>query len=107
MPKNKQYRSDALAAVHEMMVDLHTVGAIDKQTMREFDDACLTPVQDLSAEEIRAIREREHASQAVFAYHLNVSKNTVSQWERGEKHPDGPSLKLLCLVRKKGLTAIA
>ncbi len=107
MPKNKQYRSDALAAVHEMMVDLHTVGAIDKRTMRDFDKACLTPVQDLSAEEIRAIREHEHASQTVFAYHLNVSKNTVSQWERGEKRPDGASLKLLCLVQKKGLAAIA
>jgi putative transcriptional regulator len=107
MPKNKQYRSDALAAVHEMMVDLHMVGAIDKRTMRDFDKACLTPVQDLSAEEIRAIREHEHASQAVFAYHLNVSKNTVSQWERGEKRPDGASLKLLCLIQKKGLAAIA
>lgn len=71
------------------------------------DKACLTPVQALSAEEIRAIREHEHASQAVFAHHLNVSKNTVSQWERGEKRPDGASLKLLCLVRKKGLAAIA
>jgi len=83
------------------------VGAIDKQTMRDFDQACLTPVEDLSAEEIRAIREHEHASQAVFANYLNVSKNAVSQWERGEKRPDGASLKLLCLVRKKGLLAIA
>lgn len=53
MPKNKQYRSDALAAVHEMMIDLHMIGAIDKHTMRDFDKACLTPVQDLSAEEIQ------------------------------------------------------
>ena len=70
--KNKQYRSDALAAVHEMMVDLHSVGAIDEHTMCDFDKVCLTPVQDLSAEEIRTIHEHEHASQTVFAYHLNV-----------------------------------
>jgi len=36
-----------------------------------------------------------------------VTVSLVSQWERGEKHPRGPSLKLLTLVRKKGLDAIA
>jgi putative transcriptional regulator len=66
MPKNKQYRSDALAAVHEMMVDLHSVGAIDKHTMRDFDKACLTPVQNLSAEEIRAIHELEELKREGF-----------------------------------------
>jgi putative transcriptional regulator len=36
-----------------------------------------------------------------------VKKDSVSQWERGEKHPSGPSLKLLSLVEKNGLEAIA
>jgi DNA-binding transcriptional regulator YiaG len=43
----KKYRSDAAAAIHETMQALNKVGAIDKQTMRRFDDACLTPVQPL------------------------------------------------------------
>jgi putative transcriptional regulator len=70
------------------------VGAIDKQTMREFDEACLTPVRIIKPEEIRAIREREHLSQPVFARYLNVSKNLVSDWERGVKKPGGPALRL-------------
>jgi len=74
----KQYRSNAFASVHEAMEALHGVSAIDKQTMREFDDACLTLVVPLSSEEIRALREREHLSQPVFARYLNVSKNLVS-----------------------------
>lgn len=37
------YRSEPMAAVHEMMEGFHQSGAIDKQTMREFDDACLHP----------------------------------------------------------------
>jgi putative transcriptional regulator len=45
-------------------------------------------------------------SQSVFAQHLNVNKSLVSQWERGEKRPSGPSLKLLALVEKNGLSAI-
>ena len=57
--------------------------------------------------EIRALRQREQVSQPVFAHYLNVRKDAVSKWERGEKRPDGPSLKLLNLVRAKGLKAIA
>jgi putative transcriptional regulator len=89
------------------MEALHEVGAIDKQTMREFDEACLTPVQVLAPDEIRQIRLREHISQPVFARYLNVSKNLVSDWERGVKKPGGPALRLLTVIQKKGLEAIA
>jgi putative transcriptional regulator len=104
---NKKYRSDAMAAIHESMEALHDVGAIDKQTMRRFDDACLTPIRQLKPEEIKAIRERENVSQTVFANYLNVTSSLVSKWERGEKRPAGASLKLLSLVEKKGLTTVA
>jgi putative transcriptional regulator len=103
----KQYRSDALASIHETMEALHEVGAIDKQTMREFDETCLTPVEPLSPEAIRALREREHLSQPVFARYLNVSRNLVSDWERGVKRPGGPALRLLTVIEKKGIQAIA
>jgi putative transcriptional regulator len=103
----KQYRSETMAAIHETVEGLHSIGLMDKQTMRQFDDACLTPVRPLSAAEIRALREREGASQAVFARYLNVTTGLVSQWERGEKHPQGASLKLLSLVAKNGLGTVA
>ena len=103
----KRYRSDALAAIHETMEGLHEIGAIDKQTMREFDEACLTPVQTFAPDEIRQIRQREHISQPVFARYLNVSKNLVSDWERGVRRPGGPALRLLTVIQKKGLQAIA
>lgn len=35
---SKTYKSEALAAVHEMMEGFYESGAIDKQTMREFDE---------------------------------------------------------------------
>jgi len=79
----------------------------DKQTMRHFDEACLTPVRAMAPEEIKAIREREHVSQTVFANYLNVTTSLVSKWERGEKRPSGASLKLLSLVEKKGLATVA
>jgi len=95
------------AAIHETALDLHEAGLIDKQTMRRFDDSCLTPVRSFTPEEIRALREREQVSQTVFALYLNVSKDSVSQWERGDKRPAGPACKLLSLVAEKGLSAIA
>ena len=102
-----KYRSDARAAVHETMQALHKLGAIDKQTMRCFDEACLTPVERLTPKQIKALREREQVSQTVFANYLNVTPNLVSKWERGEKKPSGPALKLLSLVEKHGIRAVA
>ncbi len=95
------------ASVHKTAAGLHKAGLVDKATMREFDALCLTPVEPLTPDEIRALREREQVSQPVFAHYLNVRKDAVSKWERGEKRPDGPSLKLLSLVKTKGLRAIA
>ena len=103
----KQYGSEALAAAHEAALGLAEAGLMSKRTMRKFDEMCLTPVQDMTPEDIRALRLREQASQAVFARHLNVTTGLVSQWERGEKRPRGTSLKLLTLVAKNGLGAVA
>lgn len=103
----KKYSSDAFAAIHETMEALHDIEAVGKQTMREFDAACLTPVEVLSPEDIRLLRLREHISQPVFARYLNVSRNLVSDWERGIKKPGGPALRLLTVIQKKGLQAIA
>jgi putative transcriptional regulator len=103
----KKYRSRALGALHEAMEDLYRAGLIDTKTMREFDASCLTPVEKLSPRQIAAMRRRAGVSQAVFANYLNVTPGLVSKWERGERKPHGPSLKLLALVQKKGLEAIA
>jgi putative transcriptional regulator len=103
----RQYRSKALAAVHETAAGLHDSGVIDRRSMKTFDDMCLTRIEPLTAAQIRRIRMREKASQAVFARYLNVTTGLVSQWERGEKHPRGASLKLLTLVAKKGLQSVA
>lgn len=104
--QRRSYRSDALRSVHEAAEDLNDVGAIDKTTMRGFDVACLTPAEPISPESIKRIREAAHMSQSIFALALNVTVSIVSKWERGDKSPSGPSLKLLALADKKGIEAI-
>jgi putative transcriptional regulator len=92
-----------LETVHETARGLHKAGVMDTQTMRQFDALCLQPVKTLSAAQIKRLRTRMRVSQAVFAAYLNTSPSTVQKWERGEKKPNGPSLKLLNLVERNGL----
>ena len=103
----KKFRSEVMSAIHETAADLHRAGGMDQKTMRKFDALCLTPIQKMTPRKIRALRAREKTSQAVFAAYLNVTPGLVSKWERGEKHPQGASLKLLSLVDKKGLEIVA
>lgn len=101
------YKSEAFEAIHESATALYEIGAIDKQTMSEFDETCLSPIKELTPTDIKAIREKEHLSQGVFARYLNVSKNQISEWERGKKKPSGTAVKLLTLVKERGIEAIA
>lgn len=99
----KTYKSKIFAAIHETAEGLRDSGIINQKTMHEFDDSCLIPVEAFTPEDIRAIRAETLASQAVFARYLGVTPGLISQWERGEKSPSGPALKLLSLVKNKGL----
>ena len=101
------HESEVLASVHEAALGLAEAGLMSKQTMRKFDEMCLTPVKEMTPEDIRELRLSEHASQAVFACYLNVTTGLVSQWECREKRPHGTPLKLLTLVAKNGLAAVA
>lgn len=107
MKHHQTYKSSALGAIHEAISDAYGSGVVDKRTMKHFDETCLIPARTFTPNAIKALREREEVSQAVFALYLNVSKESISQWERGIKSPAGPSLKLLSLVERKGLDAIA
>ncbi|MFO7641383.1 MAG: DNA-binding transcriptional regulator [Candidatus Competibacteraceae bacterium] len=106
MRKRKQYKSEAFAAIHETMDALHQIEAINKKTMRDFDAACLADLPEMEPEEIRALREREHVSQPIFAAYLNVTRNLVSDWERGVRRPGGTALRLLSIVEKRGLDSL-
>lgn len=96
-----------LDAVHETAQGLHKAGVMKTRTLRELDALCLPPVKPYTAAQIKRIRAQSKASQSVFAAYLNTSVSTVQKWERGEKKPNGPSLKLLDIVDRKGIDALA
>ena len=90
----------------ETMRDLHEIGVVDKQTLRDFEAQALPP-PSYTADTIRSLRERLHISQGVFAAYLNASVSTVQKWENGEKKPSGAALRLLSVIDRKGLEVLA
>jgi len=117
MGKKNKARSELKGRVRlrseivEAMQGLHRIGAVgdaelEKTTLRMLGRDALPKVKRLSPAEIVKVREQTGVSQAVLAGFLNVAVNTVSQWVRGERRPTGAALKLLHVVRTKGLDAV-
>ena len=106
MATKRKFKSDAFEAIHSSATALQKVGAIDKTTMKRFDESCLAPPRALGPAEIKRLRLRCRVSQPVFARYLNPSESTVEKWETGAKQPSGIALKLLFVVEKHGLEAL-
>jgi putative transcriptional regulator len=107
MTSNRKFKSDAYEGIHSSASAMFKVGAIDKATMREFDEACLSVPAALEPRRIKQIRESQKVSQPVFARYLNTSESTIEKWETGVKRPSGMALKLLDIVQKHGLKVLA
>jgi putative transcriptional regulator len=102
-----KFKSDAFQAIHTSASALLKIGAINKATMRSFDDNCLAVPVDIQPQQIKKLRELNHVSQPIFARYLNTSESTVQKWETGAKRPSGMALKLLAVVQKHGLVVLA
>jgi putative transcriptional regulator len=103
----RKTKSPILEAIHETANGLFKAGVMDQVTLREFDRLCLPPVEPMEPECIKRLREQSHVSQAVFAALLNTSVSTVQKWEIGQKRPTGAALKLLNLVKNRGLQVLS
>ena len=82
---------------------MHKRGLVDEKSMSEFDPRCLTTVDEMWPRTSRSCAEREVVSQAEFARGLNVTTNYSRPLERGSRRPRRAMLKLLSLVKSKGL----
>lgn len=105
--KTSRLTRELLETARDMHVSgLLTEAARDKITMRHVGVAPAATV--ITGKEIRALREKCHVSQAVFANYLNLTADYVSKLERGEKRPNGPALVLVLLdvIRRKGIEVI-
>ena len=104
-------KSRLMEAMFETAEDMRSGGLIsqarfEKITMRHIAPETRQGPHPLTPQEIRAVREREHMSQAVFAQRLNVSPAYISQLERGVRHAAGATLALLDAIQRKGIEAV-
>lgn len=98
-------------AILETAKEMHETGILDetaykKITMRHLGEKNIQNLEPMSCDDIRALREKAHVSQAVFANYLNVTVGYISKLERGEREPTGTTLALLNVIRRKGFDAI-
>jgi putative transcriptional regulator len=104
--KTSRLTKELVETTHDMhRSGLLTRAAHDKITMRHVGIAPALAAT-ITGKEIKALREKCHVSQAVFAKYLNLTADYVSKLERGEKRPNGPALVLLDVIRRKGIEAI-
>ena len=111
MATKKTQPSRLTRALLETADDMRRAGVMDamthaKITLRHLGDKADVLAEPISGDDIRALREHAHLSQAVFARYLNLTVGYVSQLERGAKRPSGPALVLLNVIRRKGIEAI-
>ena len=55
----------------------------------------------ITADQIKAVREKVGVSQSSFAAMLNVSTRTLQEWEQGRRQPNGPARSLLAVAAKR------
>ncbi|BBG58412.1 transcriptional repressor DicA [Providencia rustigianii] len=60
-------------------------------------------LKPMTGEDIKRIREENNISQSSLALILNMTKESVSKWERDEIKPNGAALRLLNLIEQKTL----
>ena len=99
--------SEILDAVHETARVLHDADIMEPTTMQAFDTLCLTPPCEYTGSELKALRAKLRVSQPVLATYLGVTQSAVAHWEQGTSKPRGPALRLLSILDRKGLDAIA
>ncbi|MDQ1919940.1 helix-turn-helix domain-containing protein [Massilia pseudoviolaceinigra] len=102
----RPHRSDAFEAIHSAAAALHSVGIIDKKTMREFDKSCFTP-PSFTASDVLRIRNKENLSQEVLARYMGITKSTVVKWESAYNIPSPMAQRLLKVIDEQGINAIA
>jgi len=79
---------------------------LPKITVEKLAALGIPEVRDLSARDIKKIREKINVSQGVFAALLNVTSSTIHKWEQGTSRPQTAALRLLEIISAKGMNVL-
>ena len=105
--KNKTDR--VAAEMVEMALLLRSQGVLSAHDLSRVK-ALSSPPRQYTPQQVAKIKvKKAQMSQSVFAGLLNVTTSTVQKWESpaSVKRPGGAAAKLLQIIEKKGIEAIA
>ncbi|BBU94311.1 MULTISPECIES: helix-turn-helix domain-containing protein [Providencia] len=102
--------SNKLENMLELAKELHQVDAAPKSLVTDLEQKVgnrkinnkIKVVPMMSGAQIKQLRAQYGMSQAMLALALGMSKESVSKWEREEKKPSGPALRMLHLIEQRG-----
>ncbi|KMJ46957.1 MULTISPECIES: helix-turn-helix domain-containing protein [Xenorhabdus] len=90
--------SNKLNNILELAEELHV---IDTSPVSLVNDQ-IKAVTMMTGTEIKQLRAQHGMSQSMLAMALGMSKESVSKWEREEKKPSGPALRMLRILERLG-----
>ena len=103
----RKRKSRLLGAILERSRRLHAYGAMTYGKWREFERSCSPLPEPMSSEEIKALVEQSELDYSIFARLLNTTPRLVLRWQQGLARPRGPELKLLHLIKERGLDGVS
>lgn len=98
--------SNILKSIRDDLESLCNENIVNKITLREFDKRNATKIEEITGDQIRNIRVKNHISQGVLAKCMNMSPVSIQKWERGESKPTGAALKLLNIINNHGFSVV-
>ncbi|WP_331251377.1 helix-turn-helix domain-containing protein [Photorhabdus khanii] len=102
--------SNKLNNMLELAKELHSVDAAPESLIKDLEKAVnarkindqIKAVTMMTGAEIKQLRAQHGMSQAMLALALGMSKESISKWEREEKKPSGPALRMLHILERRG-----
>ncbi|KLU14603.1 MULTISPECIES: helix-turn-helix domain-containing protein [Xenorhabdus] len=102
--------SNKLNDMLELTEELQVTDAAPKSLVNNLEKAASTrkindqikAVTMITGAEIKQLRAQHGMSQAMLARALGMSKESISKWEREEKKPSGPALRMLRILERRG-----
>jgi putative transcriptional regulator len=85
------------AAAKKMAI--HDLAELDKWLSGKTSGFKKMPVEPVSREQVKAVRQLVHMTQAKFAAVLGVNPITIRFWENGQRNPDGMARKVIRLLK--------
>ncbi|OWQ44592.1 hypothetical protein CDL60_24185 [Roseateles noduli] len=85
---------------------LHACGAFDDDAIRRIEHAGMLPPEPLTREDFRALLEQSSCNVYTMARMLNITTRRVRRWTQGLGRPKGAELRLLRMMRDRGVDAV-